>query len=226
MEPTRNTESMSKLKQRIKVPPPAMLVAALALWAGTAQAAIIGTYTTDSDFTTAVSGSTLETFSTQISGVANGARTTYDYGPFLIDKYSTGGSGSRVGDWQGRPRATLPDVIIFDDLLTAWGGFINTQIGGNGVGIQLTVELLAGNQVVGTVGAGTDPNNGFLGFLSSAAFNTVRLTSVGAGADNYTLDNMRYKVASQSVPEPASLALLGAGLLGMAVATRRRRGRG
>jgi hypothetical protein len=223
MKPTRSTESMSKLKRRLK---PATLVAALALWAGGAHAAIIGTYTTDSAFTAAVSGSTLESFSTQISGVANGARTTYDYGPFLIDKYSTGGSGSRVGDWQGRPTATLPDVIIFDDLLTAWGGFINTDIGGNGVGIQLTVELLAGNQVVGTVGAGTDPNNGFLGFLSSAAFNTVRLTSVGSGADNYTLDNMRYKVASQSVPEPASLALLGAGLLGMAVATRRRRGRG
>jgi hypothetical protein len=93
-------EPMSNLNQPKQLPRVAMLVATLALWAGTAQAAIIGTYTTDSDFTTAVSGSTLETFNTQITAVNNGNRETYDYGPFLIDKYRIGpntGAGAARG---------------------------------------------------------------------------------------------------------------------------------
>jgi hypothetical protein len=202
---------------------PAMLVAMLALWAGAAQSSIV-TYTSASDFVSAVPGSTFETFSAQVAPVNNGDRMTYDYGPFRVDKFSTGGAGSRVGDWQGRPTASLPDVFVFDDPLIAWGGFINTSIGGNGVGIQVYVEFLSGTgEVVGSVGAGANPNDGFIGFLASTAFTTIRLTSVGSGADNYFLDDMSYKMAGHSVPEPGTVALLGVGLLGMSAALRRRR---
>lgn len=198
--------------------------AVLAAAAHAVQAApMITTYTTAATFDAANPSAVLEQFNALIAPGVTDTQQSYDYGFFTIQKeYAQGNTGSRAGDWRGRPSGTLADVITFDRQLVAWGADFNTQEGGDGTGVsltvQITVDFILNNITVGTVGAGSSPNAGFLGFTSDTPFDKVRITSVAQGNDTYTLDNMRYGV----VPLPGSIALLGAGLLGLGALSRRR----
>ncbi len=173
-------------------------------------------------FDAAFPSAVLETFT---AVVPESPPNTWDYGPFKITSEYNNLSGSQAGSFRGnKPTSVRADVIVFDRSLNAWGAILDTQVGGNDVGIAVNVafQLLSGSSLVfvGTVGAGSDPNTAFIGFRSDTAFDTIRLTSVAPGADGYTIDNMRYQV-----PEPASIALFGAGLAGIGAALRRRRAR-
>ncbi len=141
-----------------------------------ANAATINTYTSAAAFDALATSMTTEMF-TGLSGTA----TTYDFGPGSIARGNTTNAGSHNNNWRGRPTTTLADVIKFDNKINAWGGFIDTQVGGNGVGISINVvlDLFDNNTLVGSVGVGSDPNISFFGFTSDVKFDTVRLFSPG-----------------------------------------------
>lgn len=190
-------------------------------------APVITTYGTSATFDAANPGATLEMFGVEIAPGFNNVPTTYDYGGFTIAKeyVSNNNTGSGIGRWRGRPTVALADVITFDSPLVAWGARFDTQDGGNGVGVELRIEVEVSSTrqtfLLGTVGAGADPNIAFLGFMSDTPFDTLRITSVPNGNDTYSLTEMRYVATvgspdpSVDVPAPSGIALLAAGLLGL-----------
>jgi len=109
--------------------------------------------------------------------------------------------------------------------MTAVGGLWDTSLVSEGGKINIVLNLVGGGTTaVSTIG----PIAGFFGWTSSVAFNSFTLSTnnnlvdnfgLPYGVEHYSLDNLQIA----TTPEPATLSLLGLGLLGLGALRRYRR---
>jgi hypothetical protein len=108
-------------------------------------------------------------------------------------------------------------TISFTTPIDSFGAYFT----GWQIGTQ-TITYTDNSQVVLQMGGADLPNGGtrFFGFIDAGA--SIASISYQAVNDIVAVDDVRYGKASQSVPEPSSLLLIGAGLVGLAGLLRRK----
>ena len=131
-----------------------------------------------------------------------------------ISATSAGGAWGYIANqrWEGRLFHGTQTVFSFPSNLYAFGAQWNLSgPGGPGIGIRLNTPTTFVYEI---------PNstyNSFVGFISTQSFSSVILKdgTQSGWAETYYMDDMAYAYSSAAIPEPATLLLLGSGLLGL-----------
>lgn len=195
----------------------------VALVTSSAHATVIYTYEDPGVLTSQVAGAQTVDFNdgscgayVQCSGnvaIVSGSQSGVYATPYgITDRYLTVGNGS----------ATLSLNGTYDYFGLYWGSidtynflsfYLDNEIVRTFSGSDLPPLLADGNQVEST-------SNRYLNFLFSDGdvFNRIVMRS-----DGYAFESDNHAVRAVSVPEPGTLGLLAAGLLGVGLSRRRRR---
>lgn len=188
----------------------ALTVAALSALSSQADAAVTY-YTSQTAYAAALAESTTETFSSTplTSGLSYKSDAGSVAGGVFSDRVVNGGAST---------------TFSFGGDVNGFGGFFDETPGGFGQGIVFSLTFVGGTQA--TLSQHLDDDAGdFFGFISTDAFSSVLLTggtTPGGTAETYNLDNVQFGTTTAAVPEPASIALMLAGLGLVGAAARRR----
>ena len=148
---------------------------------------------------------------------AVGSFSEEDFAGGVLEDFSITSPASEfdiVGDLTDRV-STGSTVITFSDAITSFGANWDLTPGGAGLGIQIN----AGGTLLAIEIPDTFTGE-FFGFTSDVAFTSIILSTgtQGGVAETYDADNFVY--SSASVSEPAALALLGLGLVGIGLSRK------
>jgi len=188
-----------------------VLTLPIVLWATTAFAALV-TYSSEAAWSAAVGSFVIESFNDSGLQPTTGVVTS---------------AGQIDGNtWHDRVTSSGDESTTFRYLLGSMhgaGGDWDTSPLLEGQGLRITLNLTGGGtQLVGQIG----PIDGFFGWASDASFDsfTIKAGNHTGVAETFELDDLMMAPTQGTVTptvEPATLALVGTGLLGLRFVRRK-----
>jgi hypothetical protein len=192
-------------------------------------------YTTQATFTAAASGLPTETFSalnpgSSVNTYASPLSNATNSGLLAGVTYISPGELASVGSAFGLSSIFLFDNVAGDHLDLIFSPDVHAasfDIATKGTSTNVTVSLFGSGGLLGNESLSGVPQSGtgvFLGITSDQVLTEIDLTAGSAtnefaGISNFSFGSI---AASTGVPEPATLALFGAGIIGLGAMRRRK----